>query len=77
MDKKDKNLLKLSKLLEHWAEHNESHKEGFLKWRDIAEDYGLLDIVENLNKAIEMMNKSTEFLLKAHRESMRNINTDQ
>ena len=68
MDKKDKDILKLSKLLKHWAEHNSSHKESFIKWRDIAKNYGLNDITDSLNKAIEMMDKSTEFLLLAYEE---------
>ena len=68
MDKKDKDILKLSKLLKHWAEHNSSHKESFIKWRDIAKNYGLNDITDCLNKAIEMMDKSTEFLLLAYEE---------
>lgn len=68
MDKKDKDILKLSKLLKHWAEHNSSHKESFIKWRDIAINYGLNDIADSLNKAIEMMDKSTEFLLLAYEE---------
>ena len=65
MDKSDKELLKITKLLAHWADHNNSHKESFLKWRDIAESKGLNAVVENLNKAIEMMDKSTEYLLSA------------
>ncbi|MHA1659285.1 MAG: hypothetical protein ACTSUT_09205 [Promethearchaeota archaeon] len=65
MDKKDKDILKMSKLLKHWASHNDSHEEGFLKWRDIAKSKGLNTVVDNLNKAIEMMDKCTHFLLKA------------
>jgi len=63
LDKKDKDLLKLSKLCEHWANHNESHKENFLKWRNIAEEKGLYTVVENLDKAIQMMDKCSESLL--------------
>jgi hypothetical protein len=68
MVEKDKDVLKLSKLLKHWADHNNSHKEDFLKWRDIAKSKSLNKVVDSLNKAIEMMDKSTEFLLKAHEE---------
>lgn len=64
----DKEILKLSKLCQHWANHNDSHKESFLKWRDIAESKGLSKIVENLDKAIEMMDKCNEYLLSAHEE---------
>ncbi len=61
----DKQLLKLSKLCEHWANHNDSHKESFVKWRDIAKEKSLTSVVDNLNYAIEMMDKCTEYLLSA------------
>ena len=55
-------------MLKHWADHNESHKESFLKWRNIAQNNGLDDIVDKLNKAIEMMDESTKYLLLAYDE---------
>ncbi|MBY9021532.1 MAG: zinc transporter, partial [Candidatus Lokiarchaeota archaeon] len=61
----DKQILKLSKLCEHWAIHNDSHKDSFKKWRKIARERDLFTVVEKLDKAIEMMDKSTEFLLSA------------
>ena len=61
----DKQLLKLKKLCEHWAHHNDSHKESFVKWRDIAKEKRLTSVVENFNSAIEMMDKCTEYLLSA------------
>ena len=68
MDKQDKDILKLSKLLKHWADHNNSHNESFIKWRDVAKNKGLDSIVDNLNKAIEMMEKCNEYLLMANKE---------
>jgi len=68
LDKQDKDILKLSKLLKHWADHNNSHKESFKKWRDVAKNKGLDSIVDNLNKAIEMMEKCNEYLLEANKE---------
>ena len=68
MGNKDKDIVKLAKLLKHWADHNDSHKDSFLKWRNIANEKGLTKIVENLDKAIEMMDKSTEYLLLALKE---------
>ncbi len=68
MDKQDKDILKLSKLLKHWADHNNSHKESFIKWRDVAKNKGLDSIVDNLDKAIEMMEKCNEYLLEANKE---------
>ncbi|MFX1556916.1 MAG: hypothetical protein ACFFC9_06660 [Promethearchaeota archaeon] len=64
----DKEILKLLKLCQHWASHNDTHKENFLKWRNIAESKGLNKVVENLDKAIEMMEKCNEFLLSAKNE---------
>jgi hypothetical protein len=60
-----KNKLKLVKLCEHWANHNESHKENFLKWKNIASEKGWNLVVDDLNKAIEMMDKCNEYLLAA------------
>ena len=64
----DKKLLKLSKLCEHWANHNDSHKENFIKWRDIAEEKGLDSIVEKLNNAIEKMDECSKYLLAINQE---------
>lgn len=64
----NKNVLKLSKLLKHWANHNESHKESYIKWLNYAKNNGLNSVAQNLSKAIEMMDKSTDFLLIAHKE---------
>ena len=64
----DKDLVKLAKLCEHWANHNDSHKENYEKWRTIIQEKGLDSIVSKLNKAIEMMDKSTEFLLSIRDE---------
>jgi len=68
LNKQDKDVLKLSKLCKHWADHNDSHKESFLKWRDIARDKGLDLVAENLTNAIEMLDKCNEYLLSAHKE---------
>jgi hypothetical protein len=59
----DKQKEKLAKLCEHWANHNESHKESFAKWRDIANEMQLKSVVEDLNKAIESIDKCSEHLL--------------
>jgi hypothetical protein len=64
----DKDILKLAKLCEHWANHNESHKESYEKWRDIAQEKGLDSIVWKLNQAIGMMDQSTQFLLSVKEE---------
>jgi hypothetical protein len=61
----DKRIIKLSKLCEHWANHNDSHKESFQKWRDIAQELELQSVVENLNKAIKMMENCNRYLIEA------------
>ncbi|MFX1299104.1 MAG: hypothetical protein ACFFD2_30120 [Promethearchaeota archaeon] len=68
MEIKNKEILKLSKLLKHWADHNDSHKESFLKWRDVAKKYDLKNIVDKLDKAIELLDQCNDYLLKAHEE---------
>ena len=68
MDKHDKDILKLSKLCKHWADHNDSHKENFSKWRNIAKEKGLESVVAKLDNAIEMLDKCNEFLLAANME---------
>ncbi len=68
MDKQDKDILKLSKLCKHWADHNGSHKENFIKWRNIAIEKGLESIAGQLDKAVEMLDKCNEFLLAAYQD---------
>ena len=68
VDKQDKDILKLSKLCKHWADHNDSHKVNFLKWRDIAKEKGIESVAGQLDKAIEMLDRCNEFLLKANKE---------
>ncbi len=68
MEKQDKDILKLAKLCKHWADHNESHKESFLKWKNIAENKNLIQVVENLEKAIEMLDKCNVYLITAYNE---------
>ena len=68
MNDKDKEILKLSKMLKHWADHNNSHKESFLKWRKIADSKGLKSGVDKLDGAIKKMDESTAYLLSAHED---------
>lgn len=68
MDKEDKDIIKLSKLCKHWADHNDSHKENFVKWRNIATEKGLESVAGQLDKAVEMLDKCNEFLLAVYRE---------
>ena len=68
MDKQDKEILKLSKLCKHWADHNITHKENFLKWRNIAQEKGLEYVAGQLDNAVKMLDKCNEFLLAVYHD---------
>ena len=61
----DKQKLKLMKLCEHWADHNDSHIESFKRWYEVAKELQLDSVADDLMNAINAMNKSTEFLISA------------
>lgn len=56
---------KLKFLLDHWAEHNEEHKKGFVKWIRKAKENGLDDVAVELGKAVDTLNESTRHLQNA------------
>ncbi|MHA2399253.1 MAG: hypothetical protein ACXADU_10255 [Promethearchaeota archaeon] len=64
----DKQILKLEKYCKHWADHNETHKKSFLKWRDIARERGLDSIAEKLNNAMKSLDNCNDFLMSAYIE---------
>ncbi|TXT59391.1 MAG: hypothetical protein BAJALOKI3v1_1070005 [Promethearchaeota archaeon] len=64
----NRKVSKLKKLLEHWAEHNDSHKESFIKWREFANEEGLESVRKKLDKAIEKIDECSAYLRDAHRE---------
>jgi hypothetical protein len=64
----DKDVLKLKKLCEHWANHNLSHKESFEKWKNIASDLALNSVAQHLENAMAMMDKCNEYLIAAKNE---------
>jgi hypothetical protein len=51
--------------LEHWAEHNSSHAEGFRKQAHEAGEMGLQDIKTELLLAAEAMDKAGSHLQRA------------
>ena len=61
----NKNIERLTKLLNHWINHNDSHKESYEKWKNIAKDEELLSVAECIDKAIEMLDKSNNYLQEA------------
>lgn len=62
-ESRDEKTLKI--LLDHWVNHNQSHEEEFREWvyksRNMAKD----KIANNIEKAIEYLQKSNEMLLEA------------
>jgi len=61
MDEKNK----LSILIHHWIEHNESHMAEYEKWAKIAGEQGLNTVREEIEKAVESLNQCNHSLQKA------------
>lgn len=56
---------KLEKLFGHWIDHNDSHKETFFTWAKRAEEAGLLEVAEKVEKAGQLSNEITRQLKDA------------
>lgn len=63
IESKDEKTLKI--LLVHWVNHNESHEEGFREWVDKARHMGKDETANNIEKAIEYLQKANEMLIEA------------
>ena len=63
LENKDEKTLKI--LLVHWVNHNESHEEGFREWVDKARNMGKDETANNIEKAIEYLQKANEMLIEA------------
>jgi len=61
MDEKQK----LSVVIEHWIEHNESHLGEYRKWAQKAGEMGLSAVKGEIEEAIEMLSKLNGSLDKA------------
>ena len=57
--------LRLRKLIEHWAEHNDEHKIRFQESSAEALEKGLRRVAENLEAAAEKAAEVSELLRKA------------
>lgn len=57
--------LRLRKLIEHWAEHNDEHRARFEESAREAAEMGLGEIAENLKAAAERAAEVSEHLLRA------------
>jgi hypothetical protein len=56
---------KLSVVIEHWIEHNESHMGEYKKWAQTAGELGLGLVKNEIEGAMEMISQSNKHLEKA------------
>ncbi|UCD44219.1 MAG: hypothetical protein JSV27_08765 [Candidatus Bathyarchaeota archaeon] len=57
--------LRLMKLIEHWAEHNDEHGTRFQEAAEEAAGKGLVSVAENLRAAAEKAEEVSRLLRKA------------
>jgi len=58
---------KLSVVIEHWIEHNESHKGEYKRWAQTAGELGLDLIKAEIEVAIEKISEANQHLAKAEK----------
>ena len=63
IENKDEKTLNI--LLLHWVKHNQSHEEGFKEWVDKAKNMGKYETANNIEKAIEYLQKVNDMLMEA------------
>jgi len=56
---------KLSVVIEHWIEHNESHMEEYKKWANTAGELGLDLVKAEIEEAVGKLSQSNKHLEKA------------
>jgi hypothetical protein len=56
---------KLSIVIEHWIEHNESHMVEYKKWAQTAGELGLDKVRAEIEEAVEKLSQSNKHLEKA------------
>ncbi len=56
---------RLAILLQHWIEHNESHRDEYRKWAQKAEELGLILVKGEIEKAIGSLSKTNLHLQNA------------
>jgi hypothetical protein len=56
---------KLSVVIEHWIEHNESHMGEYKKWAQTAGDLGLDKVKAQIEEAMGKLTQSNQHLEKA------------
>jgi len=56
---------KLSVVIEHWIEHNESHMGEYKKWAHTAGELGLDPVKAEIEEAVVKLSQSNKHLEKA------------
>jgi len=56
---------KLSVVIEHWVEHNESHMGEYKRWAQTAGELGLDSVKVEIEEAMGKISQSNEHLEKA------------
>jgi len=56
---------KLSVVIEHWIEHNESHQGEYQKWAQTAGELGLDSVQTGIEEAMEKISQANQHLSKA------------
>lgn len=56
---------KLSVVIDHWIEHNESHMAEYRKWAQKAEELGLSSVSGDIEGAVEKLLQCNHSLQKA------------
>ena len=56
---------KLSVVIEHWIEHNESHRGEYKKWAQTAGGLGLDLVKAEIEEAVGKLSQSNQHLIKA------------
>jgi hypothetical protein len=64
-EKKMDQKKKISIVIEHWMEHNESHMGEYKKWAHTAGELGLDLVKAEIEEAVEKLSQSNKHLGKA------------
>ncbi len=60
---------KLSVVIEHWIEHNESHRGEYKKWAQTAGELGLDSVKREIEEAMERISQANQHLSEALKAS--------
>lgn len=60
-------MQKLSIVMEHWIEHNQSHVGEYRRWAQRAGELGLEQVKTEIEEAIRMLSESNGHLEKARK----------